>query len=145
MSDVDRRIREIRPRMRTVIPQTYWVSMLFALFNIVVGALTFMGDILYTIKLITIVPIEAWGVIWFILGWWMIWALLSNNWKMTQTAHIAGMVIKSYWIAELLGSWILGGSPFVLVTWILIFCIQGVLLRYFDGRPYLIHMRNVRE
>lgn len=134
MSSIDQPLSAIRPKMKDVIPQSFWISVLFAVFNMVTGYLTMSGDILYTVKLVTVIPIEVWGLAFFVLGFSMMAALTANNWKLSQSLHMAGIVIKCYWIAELVGSWIFGSSPFALVVWTLILLIQVVVFRHFDTR-----------
>lgn len=145
MSDIDKPLSAIRPKMRDVIPQSYWISVLFAVFNVVVGFLIFTGHILYTVKLVTVIPIWAWGLAFLALGIYMTAALAANNWKHTQYLHMAGIIIKSYWICELIGSYVLGGSPFALVVWTLILLIQLVVFKYFDTRNGGLMSRAVRE
>lgn len=145
MSDIDQPLSAIRPKMRDVIPQSYWISVLFAIFNVVVGYLIFAGSILYTVKLVTIIPIWAWGLVFLALGVYMTAALASNDWKLSKSLHMAGIVIKSYWLCELMGSWILGGSPFPLVIWTLVLAIQVVVFRYFDTKSGGLLSRAGRE
>lgn len=133
MSMVERTIKAIRPKLRDVAPQSYWITVLFAAFNIIAGVLMYNGSILYTVKLITVIPIRLWAIAFLTLGLLMLYSIIRNNWKLTQTMHTAGIIVKSYWICELLGSWLLGSSPFALIVWALVLGIQVIVLKYFGA------------
>lgn len=134
MAEIDRAIRHIRPKLRYIAPDTFWVSVIFGIFNIIVGFSLFNATILFTLKLLGIIPIKMWGVIFFLQGVIMLIALAVNNWKLIRGLHFFGIAIKTAWLLELFAVILTGRSPFILYVWSLILALQFVTWIYFTPR-----------
>jgi hypothetical protein len=134
MSNLDRALKQIRPRLRTIAPQTYWFSIGFGVFNTVVGLSLYNVVILVTLNLVGIIPIRAWALIFFLHGVAMLMSLALNNWKLTRALHFVGVSIMSAWWLELIAVTISGRSAFLLYVWSLLLFLQIVVCIYFTPR-----------
>lgn len=134
MSNIDKTIRDIRPSLRFAAPQTFWFSICFALFNIVIGYSLFAKVIAVHLILLGLIPVSVWGLVFFIHGSLMISSLIVNDWKITRGLHFFGIAIKTAWWLELLAGTIYGNSPAFLIIWTLLLALQFVVWIYFTPR-----------
>jgi hypothetical protein len=125
---------DIRPKLRHLAPQTYWLSVSFALFNISIGTAVLDGLILYKIQLLGAIPMKAWGLIFLFHGFLMLASLLFNDWKSTRALHLIGVIMKSTWLFEALAATMAGQSAFPLFVWAFLDTIQIVVYLYFTPR-----------
>lgn len=134
MSSINQTLKEIRPSLRTIAPQTFWFSIGLGIFNSVVGVSLYNLSILISLQLVGIIPIKFWALIFLVHGVAMLGSLLSNNWKITRAMHLIGIAIKSAWWLELVAATITGRSPFLLYVWSLILFLQIIIWIYFTPR-----------
>jgi hypothetical protein len=134
MSDISHTIKQIRPSLRDVAPQTFWFSIGFGIFNTVLGIALYKATILYTLKLVGVIPIKAWALIFLVHGLAMLGSLVVNNWKMTRILHAVGVFLKSAWWLELLAATITSRSIFLLYIWSLLLFLQIIVWIYFTPR-----------
>lgn len=134
MSDIEQTIKSIRPRLKDVAPQTFWFSIGFAIFNLVVGIALFNTTILTSLQLVGVIPLKIWALMFMAHGVYMLIALAMNDWKITRFIHLAGLLIKSAWWMELLAATVAGRSPFLLFIWSLLLFLQAVVWIYFTPR-----------
>lgn len=134
MTNIEKIIKDIRPSLRLVAPQTFWFSMGFGIFNIIIGSSLYSAHILTTLNVVGVIPLNMWGVIFFTQGVVMLGALLNNNWQATRYMNIVGVAIKTAWWLELLSITITGRSPFLLIIWSLLLYLQIMNFIYFFPR-----------
>jgi|ERR1043165_317250 H+/Cl- antiporter ClcA len=134
MSDIDRMVANIRPKLRHIAPQTFWFSVGFGVFNAIIGWSLYNLTILVNLRLVGIVPIRWWAAIFFVHGLSMLVSLAINNWKMTRALHFVGVLIKSAWWLELFAATIVGRTAFLLYIWSLLLFLQIVVCIYFTPR-----------
>jgi hypothetical protein len=134
MDSIDQTIKDIRPGLHQIAPWTFFFSLAFGIFNIILGVLLFNNLIFKSLELIGIIPMSLWGVIFFTHGAFIILSLATNNWNMTRKLHIVGIAIKSAWWLEILAVTVHGFSPFLLLTWSLLIALQAVIYVYFTPR-----------
>lgn len=136
MSDIDKTLSNIRPALRHIAPLSFWFSGGFGVFNMLVGIGLFNAQILTAFKVVGIIPLKLWGVIFMMQGLGMIYFLLTNNWKLIRLTNLIGVGVKTMWWFELISSFISGASqfPFLLIIWSLLLFLQAVLYIYFTPR-----------
>lgn len=134
MSNINQTIKEIRPSLRDVAPQTFWFTIGFGAFNTIIGIALYNVTILYSLKLVGVIPVKAWALIFLLHGLAMLGSLIFNNWKFTRLLHAVGVFIKSAWWLELLAVTITGRSAFLLYIWSLLLFLQIIVWIYFTPR-----------
>lgn len=134
MSNIDQILKILRPSLRIVAPHSYWFSLVFGVFNVLVGASLLNVKILVKIKFIGIVPIKVWGLIFLVHGLFMLYFLAKNNWKMVKGLNFVGIGIKTTWWLGLLTLTIKGQSPFLLYVWSSLIAFQVIIVIYFTPR-----------
>lgn len=136
MSEVDKTLNMVRPKLRHVSPLAFWFSGGFGVFNILLGLGLYNAKILITLVVTGIIPLRIWGVIFFVLGCTMVYSLTANNWKLTKNLNLMGIGVKLAWWLELLSELIQGTSktPFLIIIWSLLLFFQFVVFIYFTPR-----------
>lgn len=132
--NVDQTLKEIRPNLRMVAPQTFWFSVGFGLFNTVMGFALYNVNVLLKLKVVGIIPMRMWGMIFLLHGIVMLLSLVVNHWKITRSLHFIGVTIKTAWWLELLATFLSGGTPFLLYVWSLLLFLQVIVCIYFTPR-----------
>jgi hypothetical protein len=125
---------DIRPRLRLIAPQTFWLSLCFSIFNMTVGYAVYNELILYKLQLLGAVPLRIWGLIFLGHGLCLLASLALNNWRVTKTLHLIGIFMKATWLFESMAAMISGQSAFPLYVWSLLTTIQIVIYVYFTPR-----------
>lgn len=133
MSDVDKTLSKIRPKLRHVAPMAFWFSAGFAVFNILIGIGLLNAKILITLKIAGIIPLKLWGLIFLVLGVFMVYSLVINRWQLTKNLNMVGIGVKLAWWLELLSELISGTSktPFLMIIWTLLLFFQFIVYIYF--------------
>lgn len=134
MSSIEQTIRLIRPGLRRVAPQTFWFSIGFGVFNVIIGLALFKAVILTTFTVVGVIPLRGWAFVFLLHGLFMLGSLVVNNWKVTRWLHYIGVGIKTAWWLELLSVTLVGRSPFLLVIWSLLIYLQLVVCVHFTPR-----------
>jgi len=134
MSNIEKTLKQLRPSLRLVAPQTFWFSVGFGIFNIVIGLSLLMFKIFVTLQVVGIIPLTVWALIFFFHGISMLSSIIVNNWKLTRALNIVGVAIKTAWWLELIGITITGRSPFILYVWSLLLFLQIINCIYFMPR-----------
>lgn len=134
MSNIDRTLKHLRPSLRLMAPQTFWFSFGFGIFNVAIGIALLAVKILFTLKVVGIIPLPVWGFIFLTQGLAMLGSLMVNNWKTTRIINILGVAIKTAWWLELISITIIGRSPFLLYVWSLLLFLQVINCIYFMPR-----------
>lgn len=134
MSNIDKTIREIRPSLRVAAPQTYWFTLGFGVFNILLGAAIYNTVALYSLDIVNLIPVKAWGAIFVVHGLALVISLLVNEWNLTKFFHYVGTAIKTAWWMALLSYALSGHSPALLFVWSLLLYMQVITIIYFTPR-----------
>lgn len=134
MSEIDQTLKEIRPRMRLAIPQTFWLSICFGIFNVVIGTLLSLRIIALHLVLLGVIPIVVWGFVFILHGVCTLSSLMANSWDVSRGLHFAGLAIKSAWWLELMVGVVVGNNPAYFVIWSLLLAVQFVVWFYFSPR-----------
>lgn len=134
MTNIDKRLKEIRPSLKQIAPQTYWSSIGFGLFNVIIGLALITNNVLVTLHVVGIIPLNIWGVIFLIHGMLMLFAIATNSWKMARVMHSIAIVIKGAWWCELLAIVLTGKGAILLYIWSLLLFLQITIYYYFTPR-----------
>lgn len=134
MNDINQTLKDLRPSLRKVAPQTFWFSIGFGIFNTIIGVALFNLNILVRLKVVGVVPIKLWGIVFLVHGLTMLASVLANNWRLTRSMHLVGIAIKTAWWLEMLTVFIAGSSPFLLYIWSLLLFLQVIVCIYFTPR-----------
>lgn len=129
-------IKQLRPKLKTVAPLTFWICVGFALVNaIIFGILT---QVETTVKDVG-VPIVTQTLTFDVWGWWflalsvlMTYGLIRNNWKVLKRALMLGLVSKLLWSYGLLFMIYKGNPVFVTFTlWAFLAWVQAWTIIFF--------------
>lgn len=131
MSSIEQTLKEIRPKLRLAAPQTFWFSVGFGVFNVLVGVALFQVKILTTLDVVGVIPLPIWGIIFLVHGVSLLGAVAANDWRLTWYFNVFGIAIKTAWWLELLSITITGRSPFLLYVWSLLLYFQAINVKYF--------------
>lgn len=134
MTSIDKAIKEIRPRLRDVAPWTFWSTIFFGLFDIAVGLGLINIQILLTLRVIGIIPLQVWGAIFLFTGVFILGFLAINDWKRTRLMHAIGIAVHAAWLLEILAITVIGRTPFLLYIWLLIVLLRVNVHFYFTPR-----------
>lgn len=134
VSGIEQTIRQIKPSLRQIAPYTFWSSIGFGLFNLVVGILLIDSQIFKSLQLLSFIPMWFWASVFMAHGAAMLLTLITNDWHITRKLHIVGVAIKSGWWLEILAATVAGFSPFLLCVWSLLIFLQVIISMYFTPR-----------
>lgn len=131
MTDLNKQLRDIRPPLRIAAPLTFYVTLGYAVFNIVLGSLLFKTDLSHLLTFVGLINATIWACIFLAYGLTMAAILKYNNWSVTRRFILVGITIKTMWLLELLVE-ALAGRGFVLVfIWSLLLYLQIISYIYF--------------
>lgn len=140
MTEVDKVIKIIRPSLRKVAPQTYWYTIGFGVFNILVGLLLISIPGLVKLELLSILTIKGWALVFILMGLSALIFLFKNNWKVSRELTRLGIVVKAAWWFELLSVIVTDHSPYMVLVkslflvWSLLLYLQIFTFIYFSPR-----------
>jgi len=143
MSDISRKIKEARPRLRTVAPLSSALTIGYSIFNIVLGT-GLLSQQARTVEFFIVnefMSYQAWGSFFIVLGVVMGSALLVNSWRFTRWSLIIGIFLKIWWLLALFVRDVFqdGNNSILLIMWAFVTFVQIVLFVNFlpkdiDGR-----------
>ncbi len=140
MTEIDKVIKIIRPSLRKVAPQTYWFTIGFGVFNILVGLLLISIPDLVKLELLGILTIKVWALVFILMGLATLIFLFKNNWKVSRWLTLLGVAVKAAWWLELLSVVITDQSPYMILVkslflvWSLLLYLQIFTYIYFTPR-----------
>lgn len=134
MNSIDKTLHDLRPKLRIVAPHTFWFSLGFGIFNTVIGLALFNVKILVTLKVVGIISLKIWSIIFMVQGITMLHALATNNWNRAKALNLFGVFIKTAWWLELLAITLTGRSRFLLYIWTLLLFFQIIVCIYFTPK-----------
>lgn len=130
-------LKNARPGLRLVSPQTYWITQVYGGFNITLG-LSFLLAIdqqRVTASLLIVNNIftyKFWGIVFILLGILQIYSLFSNRWGLTRKTLLAGVAVKSAWMLALVfRAAVSPGTVLVATIWLALALIQVVTVIFF--------------
>lgn len=131
MSNISRKLKEARPRLRSIAPMSSSLTTGYAIFNLVLGTgLLFQKA--RTVEFFIVndfISYQVWGMIFIILGILMGSALISNSWRLTRWTLIVGIFLKIWWLLALIVRDVFqdGHNSMLLIMWAFITFVQIVL------------------
>lgn len=140
MTEVDKIIKIIRPSLRVVAPHTYWFTIGFGTFNLLVGIFLLGIPGLVKLELLSIFNIKVWAAIFLIMGLSSIYFILRNSWKVSRKLALVGVILKAAWWFELLSVIITDQSPYMVLVkalflvWSLLLYLQIFTYIYFTPK-----------
>lgn len=131
MSDINRKIKEARPRLQTIAPLSSSITTGFAIFNIVLGA-GLMFQKARTVEFFIVndfLNYQIWGAIFMLLGVVMGTALIMNSWRITRWSLLIGIFLKLWWWLALLVRDVFqdGNNTLFLGLWTFVTFVQIIL------------------
>lgn len=130
MSELEKQIRKARPSLRMVTPLAHWIITIFAYFNILLGLALFLAlDQTRVSAPLLIVngffTYKFWGVVFILIGVLKLFALKTNNWKLSRKSLLVGVSIKAAWaLALVVRSTTSPGTWLVTIIWVALAAIQ---------------------
>lgn len=139
MRNIERTLQDIRPSLRLVAPLTYYISWGFGIFNILAGA-SLVNFPQTKFLIVGAIDLKVWAILFMCLGSGFVYTLFTNNWRGTRTLMLAGVLIKTAWLMELIARAVVGRSFILVFIWALLLYLQAVTYKYFTP----VENRNVR-
>lgn len=130
-----------KPSFRQISPIVYWSSWSFALLNILFLSPTFFIERSNSgLALVGQVPSVVWGIIFIIMGFGMIIALLRNHWILIKIMLMAGLTVKALFAWALMFTLFSSTSNLGVVgVWFGMMVWQSLCIIYFT--PEMKHVR----
>jgi len=137
MTTIEKQIQKARPKLKTVTPLVHWVITVYAYFNIIFGLSLFFAidqtKISASLLIVNdIFSYKFWGVVFIIIGIIKLFALKTNNWKLSRQSLLLGVSIKAAWaVALVIRSLTSPGTFLVSIIWLALAAIQVVTFIFF--------------
>lgn len=137
MKDISKEIRHARPKLRVVSPLAYWIVMILGVFNLILGAAFFFAvdatKITTSLIIVNdILTFRFWGIMFFALGVFKLFALFTNKWNFARSSLLIGVTLKAAWaIALTIRTIVSPGTVFLSVIWLALALIQTVTYIFF--------------
>lgn len=137
MTTLEKQIQRARPLLKTVTPLAYWIITIYAYFNILLGISLFFAvdQSKITASLLIVNDIfsyKVWGIVFVLVGVLKLFALHTNNWKLSRQSLLVGVAIKAAWaLALVVRSLTSPGTWLVSIIWIALAAIQIVTFIFF--------------
>lgn len=137
VTTLEKQIQKARPLLKTVTPLAYWIITIYAYFNILLGISLFLAvdQNKLTASLIIVNDIfsyKFWGIVFMVIGILKLFALHTNNWKLSRQSLLVGVAIKAAWaLALVVRSLTSPGTWLVSIIWIALAAIQIVTFIFF--------------
>lgn len=129
-SSLKEQIRQARPSLRMVSPLAHWTVMTMAVFNLLLGAslLTLVDQTGLSAPLIIVNDLftyKFWGIIFILIGFLKIYALVSNRWELARTSLFVGVSVKAAWaVALIIRVLVSPGTFFLTLLWVTVAALQ---------------------
>ena len=129
-SSLKEQIRQARPSLRMVSPLAHWTVMTMAVFNLLLGAslLTLVDQTRLSAPLIIVNDLftyKFWGIIFILIGFLKIYALVSNRWELARTSLFVGVSVKAAWaVALIIRVLVSPGTFFLTLLWVTVAALQ---------------------
>lgn len=123
--EIQKRLREIQPRLWDVAPLTALIIIGFAVMNTVlgVGMLTQTARVQSTLLVVnSVMTYEVWGTIFLVTGIAGAVTYIFNDWRAMRTLLVVGVFLKFWWLAAIISRMVIGSSDNIIL-----FCLWGLL------------------
>lgn len=135
-------IKEARPKLKDVSPLTAKIVLGFSGVNLLLGA-GLASTQSQLARPIVVAPnqtsFQLWGAAFFVLGLFMAYFYLRNDWKRIRYTFIVGLVFKLSWFMALAIRYFTTdySNPTLLVVWLFFAYVQMVTYIHFLPTPYI--------
>lgn len=126
-----------RPRLRFVSPLSYYIVLIYALLNILIGLDFFLEfDRLRVVTSLIIVnnvtDYHFWAIVFTAIGITKLYALSKNNWGLMRNTLLLGVAVKAAWgIALMVRVFIAPGTILIALLWAALALIQIATFIFF--------------
>lgn len=130
-------LAKARPRLRYVSPLSFWIVMIYASLNLLIGLDFFLEfDKLRLVTSLLVVNsvtnYHFWAIVFTALGLAKFYSLFTNNWTLMKNLLLTGVAIKAMWaIALLVRVLIAPGTVLIALLWVALALVQIVTFIYF--------------
>lgn len=136
MTDIQKAIQEARPKLSVVDPKSFLISWAFVIFNAAIGIYFFNTNVseLRVPGVTGITNNYFWGAVFIFVGFWLMVALLKNDWPAIRRAMIMGLLVKLFWSYALVVVAIQAGLLRTLASmamWFFISAVQAIVVVHF--------------
>lgn len=137
MSNIKHELRVARPKLRMVSPLAHAIVLVMVLFNVVLGInLIFnidQGRLSASLIIVNdVLTFKFWGVVFILIGLIKLYALVTNNWKVSRQSLLLGVSIKAMWaIALVVRIFISPGTLLMATLWLCIAALQMACYIFF--------------
>lgn len=132
-------LAKARPTLRQVSPLSFAVITIMAIFNLLLGTLLMFAidnnqsrlsaPLIIVNDLLTY---QFWGAVFIVIGIVKLFALKTNNWKLSRQSLLLGVSIKAMWsIALIFRIFLSPGSIFLTLLWLTIAALQMACYVFF--------------
>lgn len=104
MTNINKKLKNARPRLFTIAPLTTSVCWGFSIVNIVIGLamiIIYKGTIA-PIPIADVLSYRLWGAVFLSMGLFGAISLIRNNWRITRWVQLLGILVKSIWLIALI-------------------------------------------
>lgn len=137
MTSIESKLQEIRPPLASVAPLTAKIVVGFAVANLILGVTLFNqegGQVSRLAIVDSTFPLWFHAGVFFVLGLFMLYAYIKNDWKLIKHSLVVGIFVKMTWMFSLIFLLSSGGNPTILVAWAFFTYIQVVTYLYFTPK-----------
>jgi len=132
-------IKTARPKLKDAFPLTAAMVLVFGYGNLLIGA-GLMSERAHLSHFLTINAVTnsvVWGIIFVLLGAFMLWGYLRNEWGILRRTLFIALLVKTFWMVSLLVRLVNGMQDNVLipVIWGMLLAAQFVTYVYFQALP----------
>lgn len=132
MKEIKHQIHELRPSLRLIAPLTWSIMLGFGILNLVLGLSLMYYPLGRPVAVVTeFTPLWGYGLVFMVLGVFMLYNLWRNNWKWLKRLTICGLLIKSIWLFALVLRLFDGGNAIILALWLFLTYVQAMTYVHF--------------
>lgn len=128
MQNIEKELKKLRPRIDEVNPIVAKGILGFGIFNLLLGLSLFIRTSRFEGEIVLlnyILDYRLWGVIFFVLGCYMLYAYYANRWDGMRRSQVVAVFFKSVWLAALFIRFISDyDNSILLIIWAFIAYIQ---------------------
>lgn len=130
-------LAKARPRLRFVSPLSFWIVVIYATLNLLIGLDFFLEfDKLRLVTSLLVVnhvtDYHFWAVVFTLLGLAKFYALWKNNWTLMKNMLLCGVAVKAMWgVALMVRVFIAPGTILIALLWVALALIQIATFVFF--------------
>lgn len=144
MNELKQTIRQIRPPLRIVAPMTFYTVLGYSIITILISInFQFIQREVPEMRQVGVLTIKMWAIVFVTYACSSLMLLALNEWRHLKRLLLLGIIIKSFFVFQLLSVAVADASPTVLssvITWSFFAYLQYLNYNYFtpvkenDGR-----------